>query len=244
MKLLRPLLLATDLDGTFLGGDQHDRQSLYDFIEQNRENIRLVFVTGRDLPFVEKLWLSGLVPRADDVIGDVGTTVVCGATLQPHAELHEWIQSCWGDAFPMIEALVANSPGLRLQPPPMGRCRASYYYNPHVLDTTVIQRLEGAGFDVLLSDNVYLDVLPRGVNKGTTLARFVEIISAEKERVLVAGDTMNDFSLFETGYNGVVVGGAETALVERTENSPSVLHASSVGAGGIIEALRFFGFVS
>ena len=40
------MLLATDLDGTFLGGKSLHKQLLYQFI-RDQQDIRLVFVTGR-----------------------------------------------------------------------------------------------------------------------------------------------------------------------------------------------------
>ena len=42
------LILATDLDGTFLGGSDSQRRRLYDAISA-RPDALLVFVTGRDL---------------------------------------------------------------------------------------------------------------------------------------------------------------------------------------------------
>jgi hydroxymethylpyrimidine pyrophosphatase-like HAD family hydrolase len=45
------MLLATDLDGTFLGGKSSYKQQLYQLIRENKD-IRLVFVTGRSLATV------------------------------------------------------------------------------------------------------------------------------------------------------------------------------------------------
>ena len=42
------MLLATDLDGTFLGGTQETRQQLYQLIAVHPD-IDLIFVTGRGL---------------------------------------------------------------------------------------------------------------------------------------------------------------------------------------------------
>ena len=42
----RRFTLATDLDGTFLGGTDRERATLYDWIESNRESIGLIFCDG------------------------------------------------------------------------------------------------------------------------------------------------------------------------------------------------------
>ena len=45
------LILATDLDGTFLGGSDEQRHDLYEHLNQ-RDDALLIFVTGRDLDFI------------------------------------------------------------------------------------------------------------------------------------------------------------------------------------------------
>jgi hydroxymethylpyrimidine pyrophosphatase-like HAD family hydrolase len=65
----------------------------------------------------------------------------------------------------------------------------------------------------LLSDNRYFDVLPAGVNKGTTLLALLEWLEVDLATVVTAGDTLNDLAMFETGLNGVMVGNAEADLV-------------------------------
>ncbi len=47
--------LATDLDGTFLGGTDADRTALYDWIEARRDSVSLIFVSGRDPEFIHGL---------------------------------------------------------------------------------------------------------------------------------------------------------------------------------------------
>src|SRR3546814_16524324 len=59
-----------------------------------------------------------------------------------------------------------------------------------------------------------------------------------EDQVLVAGDTLNDLSLYDTGYKGVVVGAAEAALTRATSGRDHVYQAKSPGAGGILEDIR------
>ena len=55
-----------------------------------------------------------------------------------------------------------------------------------------MQRLRQAGVDCVFSDGRYLDVLPPGVNKGSTLQRVLELLEMPQVSVVVAGDTLND----------------------------------------------------
>jgi hydroxymethylpyrimidine pyrophosphatase-like HAD family hydrolase len=98
----RRFVLATDLDGTFLGGTDAERLTLYDWIGANRATVGLVFVTGRDPGFILDLCAGGTVPWPDMVIGDVGTTVatVDDGALHPVPALEAQIAEAWNDAGP------------------------------------------------------------------------------------------------------------------------------------------------
>mgnify|MGYP002173245186 FL=1 len=56
------MLLATDLDGTFLAGTQARRHQLYQLISQHPE-IELIFVTGRGLESVMPLLADPTIPQ-------------------------------------------------------------------------------------------------------------------------------------------------------------------------------------
>lgn len=237
----RATILATDLDGTFLGGTDHERAALYSRVRED-EYLRLVFVTGRDLDFVRSIVGCGLVPAPEFVIGDVGTTVVTGPpNYEPVAAVQTDIDALWDDASERVMALLADEPTLRLQPGDWrARRRVSYYYDPATLDPAVVERVRALGFDVILSADVYLDVMPRGVSKGPTLRRLVDWAGWDAERVLAAGDTLNDVTLLTAGFNAVAVGNSEPALVERVADHPSVYRAQGNGAAGVLEALTHF----
>lgn len=231
------VVLATDLDGTFLGGTDEERTALYSAIEANRDKISLVFVTGRDIPFIRALTGDGWVPRPDFVIGDVGTTIVQGAAFDTIPELEADIARRWGDAGDRVREMLADVEWLELQPTPF-RYRVSYYYDPDRYDPAVAERIEAAGFDCLTSASTYLDVLPKGVSKGPTLLRLVDHLKIEPDRVLVAGDTMNDLSLFETGLRGVAVANSEPDLVSRVRTLENTKISRGDGAAGIHEVIE------
>ncbi|MCH2394306.1 HAD-IIB family hydrolase, partial [Oceanibaculum sp.] len=198
------LILATDLDGTFLGGSDEQRRDLYEHLNQ-RDDALLIFVTGRDLDFIRGLIAQPGMPRPHYIIGDVGTTIVDGQDFAPLAEVQDEIGERWGDAGDRVRKMLADEPGLELQPTPFHR-RVSYYYQPDSLRPETLRKIEEAGFDWLLSAETFLDVLPKGVAKGPTLLRTVAALGLPQDRVLVAGDTLNDLSLFETKLKGVAVG--------------------------------------
>src|SRR3546814_12222460 len=89
----------------------------------------------------------------------------------------------------------------------------------------------------MYSAGLYLDILPRVVNKGATLKRLVEHLSMDPERVLVAGDTLNDLAMYQQPFKGVCVAESEPALLEATQSDTFVLHATARGCGGLLQAI-------
>lgn len=236
---LKRFVLATDLDGTFLGGSAADRETLYRWIDQNRDTVGLVFVTGRDLPFIEDLYHSGTVPAPDFVIADVGTTVARRSPaggLSPDVTLEQPIAAAWHGKARAVEQAMASVPGLRLQPTPF-RQRRSYDICTDDFDPVDLDHVPALGVDVLVSDNRFVDILPRGVSKGPTLRRVLSSLGVEAQRVLSAGDTLNDLSMLTENVWSVAVGGSEPALLQRLPDAEDIYRAKRIGAGGILEAI-------
>lgn len=234
------MILATDLDGTFLGGDPDNRQRLYQLIDAHPD-IRLVFVTGRGLEVVVPLLSDPAIPRPDYIICDVGATLVDGHTLQSVYPLQSEIEATW-PGEQVVAARMAEFPGLDRQTVPQQR-RCSYFCEPGAVTEKVRLAVEALGCDLLYSADMYLDCLPAGVNKGSTLRRLIEHLQIDEEEVLVAGDTLNDLSMYEQGFKGVCVGESEQALLDATGERAKVLHARLSGCGGILEAFGHFGFL-
>ena len=233
----RKFVLATDLDGTFLGGTEADRKRLYDWIEANRDTVGLIFVTGRDPKFIRSL-CDGGVPWPEYVVGDVGTTIakVDGGAIAPIETLEEEIAATWGDAGDRVRAALDGHPGLTLQPTDF-RYRVSYDLDMDSFDASAADKVHEIGFDPLISDNRYFDVLPRGISKGPSIKRLAAHLGLDPHKVLCAGDTLNDASMLECGLPAVAVGGSEQALLDRVGALDHVHKARAIGAAGILEAV-------
>ncbi len=233
----RPFILATDLDGTFLGGTSEDRNTLYRWLRDHPSTAQLIFVTGRDPDFITKLCASGEVPAPSYVIGDVGTTIAqfVDGTVQPIARLEAPIKRVWSGMEEPVRTRLAGIRGLWLQSAPF-RHRLSYQYDDR-FNPDALQVLDGLDVDVIDSHGCFIDILPKGVSKGPSLLRLLLELKLPRDQVLVAGDTLNDLSMFQTGLHGAVVGGAEPELLAATRDLPLAYHCSCIGAGGILEAI-------
>ncbi|WP_439559995.1 HAD family hydrolase [Roseinatronobacter sp.] len=234
------MVLATDLDGTFLGGAAPTRKILYDWLRAQAPKTRLIFVTGRDPDFISALCANGDVPAPEFVIGDVGTTIgrFTDGRVHPIAELEAPIAQIWRDHGTVVRERLHGISGLKLQSAPF-RYRLSYEYDAG-FDPDSLAVLQGLDVDVLVSHGCFVDILPKGISKGPSLLRLIAHLGLPAERVLVAGDTLNDLSMFQTGLHGAVVGGAEAELLAATGGLNRALHCAEAGAGGIIEAIGAF----
>jgi hydroxymethylpyrimidine pyrophosphatase-like HAD family hydrolase len=236
------VVLATDLDGTFLGGSPDQRRPLYEWIGRNRARVGLIFVTGRSLAMVAPLLDDPEIPSPDLVIADVGASLA-GGDLAPLTALETRVLAGWPGAervAGLFEDLLGSG-HLCVQDVPQ-RGRLSFYTNRPEVVPIVRARAAAHGLEVIYSCDRFLDVLPGGVDKGRSLEILLRHLGVTAGKVLCCGDTLNDEALFRPGWRGVVVGGAEPALLEATRGRPEILHSRRPGAAGIAEALsRFFG---
>ncbi|WP_061237850.1 glucosylglycerol-phosphate synthase [Ectopseudomonas composti] len=234
------MLLATDLDGTFLAGNPEDRLSLYQTIAAHPE-IKLAYVTGRSLEAVLPLLADPTLPQPDYIIADVGATLVHGDSLQPIQQLQSLVDTRWPGETQVAGAVEPF--GLERQDVPQAR-RCSYFCTPEQAANPQLRQIaDELGCDLLYSAELYLDFLPKGVNKGSSLQALADWLELSHDQVLAAGDTLNDLSMLSSSFHGVCVGQSETALLEATHSHSRTLHAERPGCGGILEAFAHFGFL-
>jgi glucosylglycerol-phosphate synthase len=236
------LVLATDIDGTFLGGSLSDRNQLYQLIRSLGGEMLLIFVTGRALENIEPLLADPSIPNPDYIIADVGASVVHGETREPVEPLDRDLAARWVGEEPILAAIPPSLALERQQQAQQRRC-SFYTDDPEVVEA-VRRAVAPLGCAVLYSAERYLDVLPVGIDKGHTLSRLIDHLGLDPEDVLVAGDSLNDLSVFtHTRFRGVVVGGGEPALREGTRHLAHVYQARAPGAAGILEAIESLGWL-
>lgn len=237
------MILATDLDGTFLGGTDDGRERLYQILHQAAD-ATVIYVTGRGVDRIRPLIDDPQIPSPDYIIADVGATVVDGQTLEPIEPIQSEIEERWPGVDAVREALLSRFPDLRIQDVPQQH-RLSFYVEDGVIPKGVREIVEDElGCDVLISKDIYLDVLPRGVSKGATLRALIAQKGMDDQRVVVAGDTLNDLSMFACDLKGIVVGEAEGKLTEQVrEIGGAAYHAEGPGCDGIIEGLVHHGLL-
>ena len=236
-------MLATDLDGTFAAGAEAVRAGLVAAMHA-ADDARIIYVTGRSPESTGRLRERIGLPAPDLLIADVGTSVVSGSG-ERIAELEAPIARRWpgGD---VVRDRLHDLPGIAEQDVRSPH-RVSYAaHEPDGFEEVVghvSRRLRGLTVDLLASGDRYMDVLPRGINKGSTLRRVLAWLDTPEERAVVAGDSLNDLSLFETGIAGILVGNADPRLTGHVTGRSHVHVSQHEGVDAIVEGLVRFGFL-
>jgi glucosylglycerol-phosphate synthase len=231
------LILATDLDGTLLAGTHASRRRIRDLFSGGLPGARIVFVTGRSLESIMPLLSDPTIPAPHYIVADVGATIVHG-DLRPVEPLQHDIAARWPGSQAVLRALAAFS--LQRQSVPQER-RCSFLVGESGITAELRAAVDALGCDLMFSAGRYLDVLPRGVDKGAALLGLAAAEGIDPADIVVAGDTLNDLAMLRCGLRGIVVGGAEPALIEQVRKLKWVHIASAEGCGGILQGLAHHG---
>ena len=234
-------ILTTDLDGTLLGGTLADRRRLQTALDRHPE-VTVVFASGRGLSSIREVLRDPLVPRPRWIIADVGASVIDGADLAPVESLQNGLRRGWPGAR-RVRTALRRFPGLAYQRGVIQDGRCSFHLSPDRLTRELTDAVRALGCTWSYSADRYFDVLPQGASKGSALAALAAEQHWPMSAVLVAGDSLNDLSLFALGAHGVIVGNAEPALLEAVPEDESVQRADRPGAAGILSGLQELGWV-
>ena len=158
-----------------------------------------------------------------------------------------------------IAEALAVRPELTLQPP-IAQTQHKISYNVAGETDTghtdytekIATRLAelGVAAQIIFSGGEYLDILPKGVNKGAALRHLVGQLGLERSQseqamaevhCIAAGDSMNDCDLLLGADTAILPGNAHASLIDwaRSNIAPEKLYiAKAPFAAGILEGMR------
>lgn len=266
-------ILATDLDRTLLpnGRWQADPEAIPLFNELTRRNdVLLVYVTGRNLHLTEAAIEEFGVRYPDVLCGDVGTTIRKydngawhfdeGWEALVHGASPRW------DAGAVRQA-VAGIEGMREQEREHLNPFKQSYYVDHDRKQAVLEEVYRRVSDKFDEVIVYswdsqdgkglLDFLPASATKQTALEYVAQEYRQPIEDVVFCGDSGNDIFPLTAGFSGVLVKNADEQLVEKVrhamEQNPALKVYFAKGdfrglngyyTSGIIEGCYHYGLFS
>jgi len=244
--------IASDVDGT-LTGDREALDRLRARLAEKRAagELYLIVSTGRRLEQVTEGMREEGLPEPDAVICQVGTEIYLPPFTEDSPPIDAWRTWLLGQ-YSRDQALLflAGIKGLVTQPDEYNTelktsCYLDQCAEPDKAAEVIRGRVRPHGdrYQVVWSSGRDLDILPAASGKGKAIRFLVEHVDLDAERVVVAGDTGNDASMFLEFDKGVVVANAKPELLElaRDLGDDRLYCARQPYAAGVEEGLEHYG---
>jgi sucrose-6F-phosphate phosphohydrolase len=264
MRLIRPFLFGSDLDGTLLpNGPQAAPEGC---LKRTRELLKqlekqrcpVCFVSGRHLALAQKARAAFKLPRPDYWVCNVGSEIYS----QGGRADGQW-SARLGPVFnhSVMWAALNDIAGLRPQErEKQGPHKFSLYYEHgegRELQDEILARMQGldAGLKVIHSVDIFtgrglIDVLPLASGKAQALEYLAARHAMAHEAVFFAGDSGNDLDALTHGFSGTLVGNAPAEVQQQARGAAEASHgvarlfiARQAYGDGIIEGLHHYGLV-
>jgi hydroxymethylpyrimidine pyrophosphatase-like HAD family hydrolase len=100
-------------------------------------------------------------------------------------------------------------------------------------------------YQVIWSSGRDLDIIPSAADKGKASRYLIQFLALGSRKVVVAGDSGNDRSMFEEFDHGIVVANAQPVLKRLRDElpHPGIYFARQPFAAGVEEGLQNFGLL-
>lgn len=264
---MRRLLLCVDLDRTLIpNGTEPESNGALELFRQwvYREDVTLVYVSGRHLALIEEAIVKFYLPIPDAIIADVGSTIYQATSFgwQPYESWSVQINPDWrGLTHEDLRRLLDVFSALHLQPTQnQGRHKLSY----HVSLEEDSAQLMGAMNACLKSAHIkanliwsvdaptglgLLDVLPSSASKLHAIHFLMQQNGYQDGEVIFAGDSGNDLDVLLSGIPSVLVANADPHVKSQAAAAnPDTLYVAQGGylgmngnySAGILEGVAHY----
>jgi hypothetical protein len=240
-NLVRPLVLAVDLDATFAAGDGSNRETLFSVLEAHADEVRLIYMSHDSAEKLIGIAADAELPVPAVFMADSGTTVLKGdgtGTIEP---IQRNIIQLWPgketvlkmiESIPGVTAIADEAP-----------CRQGVKVEGEEALETLRAKADELGCHIDRRGDGEWNILPFGVDKGTTLGRYVVEENLAPNAVLAIAEHTGDDCLFGRGWRGGVFGHADAELKEFGGRFHNVTVLQHSGAAGVLDALRSQGWL-
>lgn len=239
--LVRPLVLAVDLDETFAAGDGSNRETLFSILEAHADDVRLIYMSHDSAEKLIGIAADAELPVPAVFMADSGTTVLKGdgtGTIEP---IQRNIIQLWPGketVMKLIEELDGVT-AIEDEAP----CRQGVKVEGEEPLEALRARVDDVGCQIDRRGDGEWNILPFGVDKGTTLGRYVVEENLAPNSVLAIAEHTGDDCLFGRGWRGGVFAHADTELKEFGDRFHNVTVLEQSGAAGVMDALRAQGWL-
>jgi len=235
---MQKLFICTDLDRTLLpNGKQAESPEARSIFARlvNRPEVRLTYVSGRNLSLVQEVIQEYSLPLPDFIVGDVGSTIYQfnGDIWQYYQNWSQEIAGDWQglnsiDLQPLFTDIVDISHLILQEADKQNRFKLSYYL-PLDLDNLALQacmnlRLQEQNIAASLIYSIdeakgvgLLDILPASATKFHAVEFLRCQLGFDYSNTVFAGDSGNDLPVLVSDVPSVLVANANNEIIEKAQ---------------------------
>ncbi|MBI1218111.1 MAG: HAD-IIB family hydrolase [Rhodobacteraceae bacterium] len=235
-----PWLLVSDIDGT-LTGDAEGLARLWAAAAAHRDRLRVALNSSRPAASVDAT-LATTFPRdfaPDAVITAMGTEIRIAGVPDADwaARFDGWPRD---DIFALVQGMGFTPHAAEFQT----RAKASFAVPGAANRDRVLAALAAAGLPVraVHSGESDLDLISPGAGKDAATRFLAERLCIPADRVVAAGDSGNDLTMFEVAARAIAVGNARPELTLAMPPAKSY-RARAPYAAGVHEGLIALGIL-
>jgi len=235
---MQKLFICTDLDRTLLpNGKQAESPEARSIFARlvNRPEVRLAYVSGRNLSLVQEVIQEYSLPLPDFIVGDVGSTIYQfnGDIWQYYQNWSQEIAGDWQglnsiDLQPLFTDIVDISHLILQEADKQNRFKLSYYLpldlNNQALQACMNLRLQEQNIAASLIYSIdeakgvgLLDILPASATKFHAVEFLRCQLGFDYSNTVFAGDSGNDLPVLVSDVPSVLVANANNEIIEKAQ---------------------------
>ena len=237
--LVRPLVLAVDLDASFSAGDGSNREILFSVLEAHADEVRLIYMSHDSAENLIGIAADAELPVPAVFMADSGTTVLKGdgtGTIEP---IQRNIIQLWPGKEAVLKHIGEIDGVTAIDDE--AQCRQGVKIEGDEALEALRAKADELGCHLDRRGDGEWNILPYGVDKGTTLGRYVVEENLAPNAVIAIAEHTGDDCLFGRGWRGGVFAHADEDLKEFGNRFHNVTVLEKSGAAGVLDALRVQG---
>ena len=242
---LQDRLIVTGLETDRLDGDAEAIAELRELLSAADTRIGFGIASGRDLDAARELVDNLKLPKPDFFITQLGAEIHYGARLVKDKSWEKHLNHRWEPE--MIKRELAELPGLQLQPEQgrQHRFKISYIYDaekaPRRRQIQKLLRKKNLQAKVLLSEGLWLDVIPQRSGKGQAIRYVALRWGIPADQLLFYARRGSDYEALSGQFLGVL-GSDHASELKLSQNLPRVYCSRAHNFVGLLEGVKAYHF--
>ena len=247
MKLAK-YLFATDIDGTLIS-EEHDHPGLEDlkvFLNHRPDHMALAYASGRSVKLVRNVIKDMDLPEPEFLVCSVGSQIY-------YKQGNDYILDKGWSAY-LKKNWNREEVGKRMESLDWLELQEAEGQNPHKISYYLKDKQFKEGqlkavlgkllpqLTIILSHDLYLDILPKQASKGKALRYICKKWSIPYSNLITAGDSGNDLDMLTGSGKGIIVGNHASEL-GRVKAGKNLYRSAKYAAEGILEGLEHYGIL-